>query len=129
MRVDPERTPLAQHYGFSPGTYIIQSFGSTEQRSTRTAQVDPANPSPAHYNPKLQTRGVVHHSDTSWGSEAAVGEVVLRTARHEHVHAARSRTFRLALEPSVRDKKKGTQTSNLKIHADSPIRWKRLDVT
>ena len=61
-------------------------------------------------------------------SEGAVGEVVLRTARHEHVHAARSRTFRLALEPSVRDKKKGTKTSNLKIHADSPICWKRLGV-
>ena len=59
----------------------------------------------------------------------AVGEVVLRTARHEHVHAARSRTFRLALEPSVRDKKKGRKTSNLEIHADSPIRWERLGVT
>ena len=61
--------------------------------------------------------------------EGTVGEVVPLTERHEHVHAARSRTFRLALEPSVRDKKKGRQTSNLKIHADSPIRWKRLGVT
>ena len=62
-------------------------------------------------------------------SEGAVGEVVLRLARLEHVHAARSRTFRLAREPSMRDKKKGRITSNLKIHADSPIRWKRLGAT
>ena len=61
--------------------------------------------------------------------EDTVGEVVPLTERHEHVHAARSRTFRLALEPSVRDKKKGRKTSNLKIHADSPIRWERLGVT
>ena len=56
--------------------------------------------------------------------EDTVGEVVPLTERHEHVHAARSRTFRLALEPSVRDKKMGRKTNNLKIHADCPIRWK-----
>ena len=50
--------------------------------------------------------------------EATVVEVVLWTERHEHVHAARSRTFRRVLEPSVRDKKKGKNTNNLKIHAD-----------
>ena len=48
--------------------------------------------------------------------EGTVGEVVPLTERHEHVHAARSRTFRLAL--SARDKKKGRKTNNLKIHAD-----------
>ena len=61
--------------------------------------------------------------------EDTVGEVVPLTERHEHVHAARSRTFRLALEPSVRDKKKGRTASNLKFLPDSPIRWKRLGVT
>ena len=61
--------------------------------------------------------------------EDTVGEVVPLTERHEHVHAARSRTFRLAPEPSVRDKKKGRKTSSLKIHADSPTRCKRLSAT
>ena len=63
----------------------------------------------------------------SW--RGTLGEVVLGAGRHGSVHASRSRTFRLALEPSVRDKKKGRQTSNLKKHAGSPIRWKRLGVT
>ena len=61
--------------------------------------------------------------------EGTVGEVVPLTERHEHVHAARSRTFRLALEPSVRDKKKGRKTSKLKSHADCPIRWERQGST
>ena len=61
--------------------------------------------------------------------EDTVGEVVPLTERHEHVHAARSRTFRLALEPSVRENKKGRNTSNLEIHADSPIRCKRVGAT
>ena len=61
--------------------------------------------------------------------EGTVGEVVPLTERHEHVHAARSRTFRLALEPSVRDKKKGRKTNNLKKHADCPIRWGRQGST
>ena len=42
--------------------------------------------------------------------EGTVGEVVLGAGRHGSVHASRSRTFRLALEPSVRDKKKGRKT-------------------
>ena len=56
----------------------------------------------------------------SW--RGTLGEVVLGAGRHGSVHASRSRTFRLALEPSVRDKKKGRKTHKCKPPADRPMR-------
>ena len=63
----------------------------------------------------------------SW--RGTLGEVVLGAGRHGGVHASRSRTFRLALEPSVRDKKKGRKTRKCKTHAGRPIRPARQSET
>lgn len=78
MRVDPERTPLAQHYGFSPGQPIIQSFATTAPRFQQLpldGSTDRANPGPGAYSPVITLKQKrVQRSDTSWGSEVAVGD-------------------------------------------------------
>ena len=76
----PERAPLAQHYGFKPGTYMIGQFGTTAE--ARASMVPNDNPGPGAYDPAVTALGhprgmsprvgsldVVHHSDTSWGSD------------------------------------------------------------
>ena len=77
----PERsTPLAQDYGFKPGTYMIGQFGTTAE--ARATFVPNTNPGPGTYDPTVTALGhprglsprvgsleVVHHSDTSWGSD------------------------------------------------------------
>ena len=78
MRVDPQRTPLAQHYGFAPGQPIIQTFATTQPRFQKLPMdgtTDRANPGPGAYSPVITLKQKrVQRSDTSWGSEAAVGD-------------------------------------------------------
>ena len=76
----PERTPLPQNYGFKPGTYMIGQFGTTAEARATFNPND--NPGPGTYDPTVMADGrprglsprvgsleVVHHSDTSWGSD------------------------------------------------------------
>ena len=51
----PERAPLAQHYGFKPGTYMIGQFGTTAE--ARASMVPNDNPGPGAYDPAVTALG------------------------------------------------------------------------
>ena len=79
----PVRNVLPQSLGYSPGTYLIGNFGSTEPRF-RTIPLDkspePLNPGPAHYGRELPLEKQQRFKVTpkySWGKSPAHARVEL----------------------------------------------------
>ena len=71
----PERTPLPQHYGFKPGTYMIGQFGTTAE--ARATFLPDENPGPGAYD-AVTLSEVAHHCDSSWGTEPLSYRVPVR---------------------------------------------------